>query len=59
MDTPPPSVGSVGTVGGTVSGNNESFQEIPEEQVPHNELLILVRVEQEDGRPLPVGLLKQ
>ena len=57
MDTPPPSVsgGSLGAVGGTVSGPNDSFQEIPEEPVLRNELLILLRVEQEDGRPLPVG----
>ena len=41
--------------GGTFSGNNESFQEIPEELVPRHKLLLLIRIEQEDGRPLPVG----
>ena len=53
---PPTSVsGASGGAGGTFSGNNESFQEIPEETVPHHELLLLIRIEQEDGRPLPVG----
>ena len=46
--------GTLGGAGGTFSGNNESFQEIPEEPVPCHELLLLIRVKQEDGRPLPV-----
>ena len=56
MDTPPTSVsGASEGAGGTFSGNNESFQEIPEEPILHHELLLLIRIEQEDGRPLPVG----
>ena len=58
METPPSSEGGVsrgdgtGAVGGA-SNINESFHEIPEP--PRHELLLLLRVEQEDGRPLPVG----
>ena len=56
METPPPSVsGASGSAGGTFPGNHDSFQEIPEEPVQCHELLLLVRIEQEDGRPLPVG----
>ena len=36
-------------------GPNHSFQENREDHVIQNELLILMRLEQEDGRPLPVG----
>ena len=40
---PPTSVsGASGGAGGTFSGNNESFQEIPEEPVPRHELLLLL-----------------
>ena len=58
METPPSSEGEVsrgeGTeAGGGASNVNESFHEIPEP--PRHELLLLLRVEQEDGRPLPVG----
>ena len=53
---PPTSVnGASGGAGGTFSGNIESFQQIPEEPVLCHELLLLIRIEQEDGRPLPVG----
>ena len=56
MDTPPTSVSGVSWgAGETFSGNNESFQEIPEEPVPCHQLLLLIRIEQEDGRPHPVG----
>ena len=58
METPPNSEGGVsrgeGTgAGGGASNINESFHEIPEPA--RHELLLLLRVEQEDGRPLPVG----
>ena len=58
METPPNSEGgaSRGEVSGTGGGAtivNESFHEIPEP--PRHELLLLLRVEQPDGRPLPVG----
>ena len=58
METPPNSEGgaSRGEVSGTGGGTtnvNESFHEIPEP--PMHELLLLLRVEQPDGRPLPVG----
>ena len=39
--------------GGGPSNVNESLHEIPEPS--RHELLLLLRVEQEDGRPLPVG----
>ena len=44
-----------GVQGELFQEHNESFQEIPEEPVPHHELLLLIRIEQKDGRPLPVG----
>ena len=58
METPPNSEGgaSRGEVSGTGGGAtnvNESFHEIPEP--PRHELLLLMRVKQLDGRPLPVG----
>ena len=58
METPPTSEGGAsrgevsGTGGGTTNAN-ESFHEIPEP--PRHELLLLLRVEQSDGSPLPVG----
>ena len=58
METPRSSEGGVsrgdgtGAVGGA-SNVNESFHEIPEP--PRHELLLLLRIEQEDRRPLPVG----
>ena len=56
MDMSPPSVSGVsGSEGGIVPGNNDSFEDIPEEPILHNKLLLLMRVEQEDGRPFPVG----
>ena len=60
MDTMPSSEGgasrgeSSGAVGGASQGN-ESFHEIPEERIPRHELLLLLRIEQENGRPLPMG----
>ena len=54
MDTPPSSEGGVsrgdgtGAVGGS-SNVDDSFHEIPEP--PRHELLLLLRVEQKDGRP--------
>ena len=58
METPPNSEGgaSRGEVSGTGGGTtnvNESFHKIPEP--PMHELLLLLRVEQLDGRPLAVG----
>ena len=58
METPPSSEGGVSRGEGTGAGSgasnvNESFHEIPE--LPRHKLLLLLRVEQEDGRPLPVG----
>ena len=58
METPPSSEGGAsrrevsGTGGGTTNAN-ESLHEIPEP--PRHELLLLLRVEQPDGRPLLVG----
>ena len=58
METPPNSEGAAsrGEVSGTGGGTtnvNESFHKIPEP--PRHELLLLLRVEQLDRRPLPVG----
>ena len=41
---------------GTARGSHDtSFHKI-DNTVPLNELLILVHIEQEDGKPLPVGM---
>ena len=58
METPPNSEGGaargeVSGTGGRATNVNESFHEIPEPL--RHELLLLLRVEQPDGRPLPVG----
>ena len=58
METPPNSEGGasrgeVSGAGGGTTNANESFHEIPEP--PAYELLLLLRVEQPDGRSLPVG----
>ena len=54
METPPSSEGGISRgEGGGTTNIHESFHEIPEP--PRHELLLLLRVEQQDGRPLPVG----
>ena len=61
METPPESEGGVskaepkGAQGGIHREANESFYEIPDERTTRHSLLLLLRVEQEDGRPMPVG----
>ena len=61
METPPESEGGVskgepkGAEGGIHREANESFYEIPDERTTRHSLLLLLRVEQEDGRPMPVG----
>ena len=60
MDTPPNSEGEVSKgesrgARGVEECLNDSFHEIPEERTPRHELLLLLRVEQENGKPLPVG----
>ena len=61
METPPESEGGVskgepkGAEGGIPRDINESFYEIPDERTTQHSLLLLLRVEQEDGRPMPVG----
>ena len=60
MDTPPSSEGGVSRgetrlAEGGIEPAQESFHEIPDETIPRHELLLLLRVEQENGRPLPVG----
>ena len=58
METPPNSEGGasrgeVSGAGGGTTNANKSFHKIPEP--PGHELLLLLRVEQPDGRSLPVG----
>ena len=61
METPPESEGGVskgeqkGAEGSIPRNTNESFYEIPDERTTRHLLLLLLRVEQEDGRPMPVG----
>ena len=61
MESPPESEGGIsrgelkGTKGGISRKQNESFYEIPDERTTLHLLLLLLRVEQEDGRPMPVG----
>ena len=60
METPPNSEGELlgGESRGAESGVepiNDSFHDIPDERTPKHELLLLLRIEQENGRPLPVG----
>ena len=61
METPPELEGGVskgelkGAEGGIHREANESFYEIPDERTTRHSLLLLLRVEQEDGRPMPVG----
>ena len=61
METPPESEGGVprgklkGAEGGIPKDTNKSFYEIPDERTTQHSLLLLLRVEQEDGRPMPVG----
>ena len=61
METPPESEGGIskgelkGAEGGIPRDTNESFYEIPDERTTQHSLLLLLRVEQEDGRPMPVG----
>ena len=60
MDTPPSSEGGVSrgesrVAEGGAEPANESFHNIPDKKIPRHELLLLLRVEQENGRPLPIG----
>ena len=61
METQPESEGGVsrgepkGAEGGISRNANESFYEIPDERTTRHSLLLLLRVEQEDGRSMPVG----
>ena len=61
METPPESEGGIsrlepkGAKGGIPRDTNESFYEIPDERTTRHSLLLLLRVEQEDGRPMPMG----
>ena len=60
MDTSPNSEGEVSKgesrgARGVEERLNDSFHEIPEEGTPRHELLLLLRVEQENGKPLLVG----
>ena len=61
METPPESEGGVsrgepkGAKGGISRDQNESFYKIPDENTTRHSWLLLLRVEQEDGRPMPVG----
>ena len=61
METPPESEGGIsrgepkGAEGGIPRDTNESFYEILDERTTRQSLLILLRGEQEDGRPMPVG----
>ena len=61
METPPESEGGVsrgepkGAKRSIPRDTNESFYEIPDERTTRHSLLLLLRVEQEDGRPMPVG----
>ena len=61
METPPESEGDIsrgepkGAEGGIPRDTNESFYEIPDERTTRHSLLPLLRVEQKDGRPMPVG----
>ena len=61
METLPESEGGVsrgelkGAKGGIPRDTNESFYEIPDERTTRHSLLLLLRVKQEDGRPMPVG----
>ena len=61
METPPESEGGVWkgesneAVGGEPRTPNDSFYEIPAGHPTLHELLLLVRVEQDDGRALLVG----
>ena len=62
METLPESEGGVsrgeprGAEGGISRNTNESFYEIPDERTTRYSLLLLLRVKQEDGRPMPVGI---
>ena len=61
METPPESEGGVsreepkGAEGGIPRDTNVSFYEIPDERTTQHSLLLLLRVEQEDGRSMPSG----
>ena len=61
METLPESIGGVsrrepkGAKGGISRKPNESFYEIPDERTTQHSLLLLLRVKQEDGRPMSVG----
>ena len=56
MDTPPNSGGRVSRgTRGIGEHLDDSFHDIPEDETPIHELLLLLRVEQENGKPLPVG----
>ena len=60
METPPSLEGGVSrgesrVAEGGAEPANESFHDIPDEKIPRHELLLLLHVEQENGRPLPVG----
>ena len=61
METPPESEGGIskgelkGAEGGIPRDTNESFYEISDERTTQHSLLLLLRVKQEDGRPMPVG----
>ena len=58
METPPESEGGIssGEPKGAKGGySNESFYEIPDERTTRHSLLLLLRVEQEDGKSMPVG----